>query len=269
MKASFDARTKAEAVSLIQKKMLLPIGFVAAIAFVTVTADRTDQIRCPRGWSFFENSCYFIGNAQVDFKTAESLCEAVDGKLATISSPEENDEIKKLLQDDDAAGAWFGLKFYDTYRGWMWRNLNWRISLSFLNWAQNEPVTTDGVLQDNNVYGGPDVWLAGSDNGTESIWYWDTYGQKQNISNGFTDWRIGQPNNAGRSGAGSMLSKETYILYNEEKEDQKEKEVERGKDIEKEEKEEAEEENRRKKRRYKSKRMTRHRRIIRRSKSKR
>ncbi|GFO19129.1 C-type lectin [Plakobranchus ocellatus] len=228
---------------------------------------------------------------------SESLCEAVDGKLATISSSEENDEIKKLLQNDDAAGAWFGLKFYDTYRGWIWRNLNWRIDLSFLNWAQNEPVATKGdytnffTLQDecerlggslasirsadesnaikgvlnqasflkhDNLFGGPDVWLAGSDNGTEGIWYWDTYGQKQNISSGFTDWKIGEPNNAGKWGAVSCGGGR-----------QEEKEVVRVEDKEKEEKEEAGEENRRKRKIFKSKGRTKRRRIVRRRKSKR
>ncbi|GFO06953.1 mannose receptor [Plakobranchus ocellatus] len=46
--------------------------------------------------------------------------------------------------------------------------------------------------------GGSDVWLAGSDEDSEGIWYWDINGQQETISaDGFTDWRTGEPNDAG------------------------------------------------------------------------
>ncbi|GFO23855.1 type ii antifreeze protein i [Plakobranchus ocellatus] len=162
---------------------------------------------------------------------SESLCEAVDGKLATISSAEENNEIKKLLQGEDRCAA------LSKQHDWAWESKPCDVSTGMkyicekgnsrkiiptfhLNLRQYECEVLGGTLasirsgeesnaikgvlnqasflQDNNWHGGPDVWLAGSDNGTEGIWYWDTYGKKQNISDGFTDWRIGEPNNSGR-----------------------------------------------------------------------
>ncbi|GFO23812.1 mannose-binding protein c [Plakobranchus ocellatus] len=49
---------------------------------------------------------------------------------------------------------------------------------------------------------GSDVWLAGSDKGSEGNWYWDTNGQREKISDGFNDWRKGEPNNGGRYSTG-------------------------------------------------------------------
>ncbi|GFO19131.1 mannose-binding protein c [Plakobranchus ocellatus] len=50
------------------------------------------------------------------------------------------------------------------------------------------------------MYGRPDMLLAGSDSGSEGVWYCDIECQRQKISDGFTNWMANEPNNAGPSG---------------------------------------------------------------------
>ncbi|GFO19130.1 C-type mannose receptor 2 [Plakobranchus ocellatus] len=286
MKVSFDAKTKTEAFSLNQKKMLQPLVFVVAIAFVTVTADRIDEFMCPKGWRYFKYSCYYIGDVGVDFSDAEMSCIDLDSELAAISSKEEHNYIKSIVQDTGAKGVWFGLAL--KYGDWEYVH-DWRFPLTFLNWAKNEPDTSSGagcgalykplgwawkaercgtstgmtyvcekraflhacasrtcfkLLDYRKSYanakadckgrggslasirseeeinavkdtvfssrflsspdgwkvGRSDIWLAGSDSGSEGVWYWDIEGQRQKISDGFSNWMDNEPNNAGPSG---------------------------------------------------------------------
>ncbi|GFO23831.1 C-type lectin domain family 4 member c, partial [Plakobranchus ocellatus] len=153
------------------------IVFVVAIAFVTVTAD---QSKCQDGWAFFENSCYYIGDAGLSFADARRTCRGMDAQLAVVSSREENDFIKSLMQNDDATGAWFGYMYYlDHQRVLSWENLDFG-KQNFKDWPNNEEpdVTVEGWGQTES-----DVWLAGSDKGSEGKWYWDINGKKEKISN--------------------------------------------------------------------------------------
>ncbi|GFO40617.1 mannose-binding protein c [Plakobranchus ocellatus] len=216
-------------------------------------------------------------------------------QLAVVSSREENDFIKGLLQKDIATGAWFGYTYYvGFHRDAQWENLDYERQ-DFKDWPNNveprPPVPRGFPLknircaafskQDDWAWGSfdcgdrkgmkyvcerctfeqictsracfrlsckkeeilvakkyckalggslatirseeesntikdffrqvsrakqgwgqvdSDVWLAGSDEVSEGNWYWDINGQREGISDGFTDWGNGEPNNIAKWG---------------------------------------------------------------------
>ncbi|GFO45618.1 macrophage mannose receptor 1-like [Plakobranchus ocellatus] len=270
--------------------MIHSISFLLTAAFVVVAAA---QGQCPDGWNFHEGACYYIGGAGYSFSDARTYCEDRDSQLVLISSADENTFIKSLLQDDAAAGAWFGLTLKSSFRGAEWKGLSPRSTVSFEDWANDEQaspiVDTSGSRRFGDIrcaalskqydwaweakdcgvsdgmkfvckscplqqvctsrtcfrllcgeeihekadeicenLGGtlasirsqeesdevkafmnqaslpkrtPGVWLAGSDEGTEDVWYWYTSDQGEEISTDvFRDWADNEPNNAGVGG---------------------------------------------------------------------
>ncbi|GFO05180.1 C-type mannose receptor 2-like [Plakobranchus ocellatus] len=114
--------------------MVKIIAFVAAIAFVAVTANSNK--RCRDGWSFFKESCYYMGDAGLSYDDAKDACTNKDADLATLAYQGENDFIKSQLQNDTATGVWFDYAFYDSSGDLRWNN-KFSKEQSFTNWPND------------------------------------------------------------------------------------------------------------------------------------
>ncbi|GFN98101.1 macrophage mannose receptor 1 [Plakobranchus ocellatus] len=251
------------------------------------TTVSADQSKCSDGWTFFENTCYYFGDAGLNFYEAMDACEGMGGELAIVSSREQNDFIKGVLKNDNATAAWFSYTYQKSGLRYIWDNYGLQRH-DFKDWPNNEEPRHDvpsvrrfrdarcGAFSKQNDWawgsfdcgdttgmkyvcekcpfeqictsracfrlsckkeellvakrdckalGGSlatirseeesntikdflrqvsrkgwgqvdsDVWLAGSDKYSEGNWYWDINGQKEGISDGFTDWGNGEPNN--------------------------------------------------------------------------
>ncbi|GFO05178.1 C-type lectin domain family 4 member c [Plakobranchus ocellatus] len=112
--------------------MVKIIAFVAAIAFVTVTANK----RCQDGWIYFRESCYYMGDAGLSYDDAKDACNDMGADLATLAYQGENDFIKSQLQNDNATGVWFDYAFYDSSGDLTWNN-KFSKEQSFTDWPND------------------------------------------------------------------------------------------------------------------------------------
>ena len=44
--------------------------------------------RCPNGWRYYGSACYWFSTAELDWNEARAACQAKDGELVTIRTPE-------------------------------------------------------------------------------------------------------------------------------------------------------------------------------------
>ena len=51
------------------------------------------SVRCPQGWVYFKNCCYFHNLKELNFEEASNHCVKQGGFLATIRDQDENDFI--------------------------------------------------------------------------------------------------------------------------------------------------------------------------------
>ena len=111
---------------------------------------RFNQFDIPSGAAKFNNHYYYIYDFpdlpfadQYTWENALAYCQGVNGYLATITSPEENEFVYSYMKEQGYESAYFGLSDSDVEGTWAWCNGE---ALSYTNWAAGEPT---GGLEEN------------------------------------------------------------------------------------------------------------------------
>ena len=105
---------------------------------------------CPPQWSYFNGSCYYTSPSCDSWSRADSKCQDLGGKLASIESQEENVFVQR---QQNGAMAWIGLNDIASEGNFRWVD---GCKKRFRFWAKNQPnnlnnqdcVHTLGVTRD-------------------------------------------------------------------------------------------------------------------------
>lgn len=115
--------------------------------------------RCPSGWEYFDNFCYYFSIDTADWFTAETTCTSMLGStLASLTNQDENDFVTERL----SGIGWIGLRDDDNGDNWHWVDGS---TFYWDNWGEGEPNNAAGGehcgeidINDNWYYGGPGRW---------------------------------------------------------------------------------------------------------------
>ncbi|XP_064495280.1 C-type lectin domain family 2 member B-like isoform X2 [Pseudopipra pipra] len=117
-----DRRTSPKVCVLTQSVSLgiLSLSLVVALTVLCVRP-RFSELEfshvCPDTWPGFQGKCYHFSEAEGNWTTGWTRCEALGASLATISTRE---ELRFLLRYKGEANHWIGLGMRDN--GWEWIN---------------------------------------------------------------------------------------------------------------------------------------------------
>ncbi|XP_062600822.1 neurocan core protein-like [Saccostrea cucullata] len=110
---------------------------------------RTDLIcekGCDKGWSEFENHCYYKYETSVTWQEAKEKCEKKNAYLVEVNEEKENDFLQKtflqIIESSACSGdytcpAWIGANDIDTEGEFIWSKS--KENVRFFNWHPNEP----------------------------------------------------------------------------------------------------------------------------------
>ena len=94
---------------------------------------------CPKTWLQLRDSCYKFSSNTLSWTAAKSDCEAMESKLAVVSSRSE----KEALAPNVKKRAWIGLHRHPNDRSrWEWIDGS---QVSYTNWTGGEPDNHQGV----------------------------------------------------------------------------------------------------------------------------
>ncbi|XP_074023215.1 C-type lectin domain family 4 member E-like [Numenius arquata] len=96
---------------------------------------------CPKGWSYFGNSCYFYSKMASSWENARRFCSVLGTELLEVEGAEEKDHLKSLLQ----SSSWLGISDAETEGTWK-RGNGTVLSRENSWWHRNEP---NGGEQEN------------------------------------------------------------------------------------------------------------------------
>ena len=114
------------------------------------TETTTDLGNVPQEATEFNGHFYYIYNVDtgITWKGAKQYCESQGGYLVTITSPEEQEFISELVQNQEKRSYWIGLTDEEESGVWRWVTDE---PFSYSNWGYNEP---------NHGYGGKEHYVA-------------------------------------------------------------------------------------------------------------
>jgi len=112
---------------------------LAACVAHTVTS------QCAPGFSFYQNSCYYVVATRLTWFGADKYCTTIlpknlNVRLVTVSNIGEDNFVRDLIRrDNDAKNRdnWMGLTDIDKRRGWVWAAT--QSSLGYSNWREGRP----------------------------------------------------------------------------------------------------------------------------------
>merc|ERR1712179_698164 len=119
-------------------KMWASLILAACVAH-TVTS------QCAPGFSFYQNSCYYVVATRLTWFGADKYCTTIlpknlNVRLVTVSNIGEDNFVRDLIRrDNDAKNRdnWMGLTDIDKRRGWVWAAT--QSSLGYSNWREGRP----------------------------------------------------------------------------------------------------------------------------------
>ncbi|XP_064495295.1 C-type lectin domain family 2 member D-like [Pseudopipra pipra] len=118
-----DWRTSPRVRVLLALSVFLGILSLSLVVALTVLGVRPPFSKpefshvCPDTWPGFQGKCYHFSEAEGNWTTGWTRCEALGASLATIST---RDELAFLLRYKGKANHWIGLGMRDN--GWEWIN---------------------------------------------------------------------------------------------------------------------------------------------------
>lgn len=100
------------------------------------------EVRCPNGWKYWNNHCYYFGLESKTWDESRSWCQANLGSdLASITNEDENTYINNVLSSQYLNG-WIGLHDDNAGADWHWMD---GANYDYTNWMDGEPNNQDGV----------------------------------------------------------------------------------------------------------------------------
>ncbi|XP_072925303.1 uncharacterized protein [Hemitrygon akajei] len=102
----------------------------------------SDLWRCPTEWIWFRESCYQFSSSAQSWTEAQRHCASVDAHLVVINNAEEQDFLRRTLQNR----CWIGLSDAESEGDWMWVD-GTDYSSSLTNWDEGEP-NNEGDTED-------------------------------------------------------------------------------------------------------------------------
>uniref|UniRef100_A0A8B9CFA6 C-type lectin domain-containing protein n=2 Tax=Anser TaxID=8842 RepID=A0A8B9CFA6_9AVES len=136
-------------VSVLLNVLLLAIGS-RRIAALTVALDEAEMAKqppnvgcppCSRGWTYFEDSCYFHSATTSTWESAQRFCLALGTRLLEVDSPKERTYIQTILRDS----SWLGITDKEVEGTWK-RADGTILPREQSSWHRNEP---NGGQQEN------------------------------------------------------------------------------------------------------------------------
>ena len=135
------------------KKVLLVIAvalMVLMLPISAVAADTDTKVNSVlAGATEYNGNYYLLIKGDYTWEQAKTYCEGLNGHLATITSPEEDDICYQMWKSSGVSACWLGASDTNLEGVWKWiTNEPWNYS----NWGDNEPNggTGENVL---NYYG--------------------------------------------------------------------------------------------------------------------
>ncbi|XP_047502399.1 macrophage mannose receptor 1-like [Penaeus chinensis] len=99
------------------------------------------EVRCPDGWKYWNNHCYYFGVESKSWDESRSWCQANLGSdLASITSEDENNYINDILAAQ-YLNAWIALHDDNAGENWHWVD---GANYDYTNWMSGEPNNQDG-----------------------------------------------------------------------------------------------------------------------------
>lgn len=74
--------------------------------------------KCREGWTFYENSCYFLSTTKDTWSAAETQCQNLQGHLVVFNNVDELDYVSKIA--DLKESFWIGLVERHNEGHWSW-----------------------------------------------------------------------------------------------------------------------------------------------------
>ncbi|XP_065715355.1 macrophage mannose receptor 1-like isoform X1 [Patagioenas fasciata] len=107
---------------------------------------------CSKGWTYFQNSCYFYSKMANSWENAQNFCSLLGSQLLEVDGPEEKDHIRKMLE----GSSWLGIR--DSEVEGTWKRTNGTVVTPESSWwHRNEP---NGGQQENcGAVGGDGEWF--------------------------------------------------------------------------------------------------------------
>ncbi|XP_039677185.1 CD209 antigen-like protein C isoform X2 [Perca fluviatilis] len=103
--------------------------------------NRTEEKRCPDGWTILKSSCYFKTNGLNTWSGSRADCRQRGADLVVINDEEEWEFVSELSKDKE---SWIGLRNINTGQGRGWE------------WVDGSPLTETfwaaGLTQNNGYY---------------------------------------------------------------------------------------------------------------------
>ncbi|XP_042223061.1 macrophage mannose receptor 1-like isoform X2 [Homarus americanus] len=96
-------------------------------------------VKCPDGWSYWNNHCYYLSTQYTDWDSAQGWCkENFGSQLVSITNKDENIFISGMLSSQN---IWIGLHDDNNGHNWHWAD---GTQLSYSNWLNGEPNNANG-----------------------------------------------------------------------------------------------------------------------------
>ncbi|XP_054631800.1 galactose-specific lectin nattectin-like [Dunckerocampus dactyliophorus] len=110
--------------------------------------------RCPVGWTQLDDRCFIFQNVDVNFATAETICNILGGNLASIHSNLENEVIRQLIFEGTGftRHTWIGFSDSIQEGNYIWTDGS---QVDFTDWETGRPNNNGNqdcaVVNFNNV----------------------------------------------------------------------------------------------------------------------
>lgn len=125
------------------------IGVLCVFTFFGL-AQKTCGQMCPDEWTSFGGSCYTLGSELLAWTDAEEMCRLYDADLAVIESQNENEFLKRFLNEHHSAShVWIGATDIFNEGHFMW--LRSFKSVAFNDWSVGEPNQAHGSNSEDCV----------------------------------------------------------------------------------------------------------------------
>ncbi|XP_025098651.1 low affinity immunoglobulin epsilon Fc receptor-like isoform X2 [Pomacea canaliculata] len=112
------------------------------VIYIVVLTVALVYSKCPTFWEALDDKCYLYINRQVSWFSAYQTCRHRNGALASITSKQENDFVRNLLELNQVEWAWLGI--HDIAKTGVWLLVSTSLPVVYTNWAPGEPYDNTG-----------------------------------------------------------------------------------------------------------------------------